>query len=117
MTDPDFWKNAFFEPHIKKSISNEIFENYRFSVFSKSRFFRGLWGGLMGSKPSMCWWMFYQFLDLKRPLFKRTLFIYYFEKTELMVTFRYKIPMFLLVGPFFKEGGGGLEIFGQKLKF
>ena len=30
---------------------------------------------------------------------------------------RYKIPMFSSVGPFFEEGGGGLENFGQKLKF
>ena len=34
-----------------------------------------------------------------------------------IITIRYEIPMFLLVGPFFEEGGGGLENFGQKLKF
>ena len=29
----------------------------------------------------------------------------------------YEIPTFSLVRPFFEEGGGGLENFGQKLKF
>ena len=34
-----------------------------------------------------------------------------------IITIRYKILTFLLVGPLFKEGIGGLENFGQKLKF
>ena len=37
------------------------------------------------------------------------------KKTNFILTIRYEIPTFLSVGPFFKEGGGGLENFGQKL--
>ena len=32
-----------------------------------------------------------------------------------IITIRYEIPTFLLIWPFFKEGGGGPENFGQKL--
>ena len=39
------------------------------------------------------------------------------KKLNFIFTIRYEIPTFLSVGPFFKEGGGGLENFGQKLKF
>ena len=40
------------------------------------------------------------------------------EKPNFIITIRYEIPTFSSVGPFFKEGGGGgLENFGQKLKF
>ena len=39
------------------------------------------------------------------------------KKTSFIITIRYKIPTFSSVGPFFKEEGGGLENFGQKLKF
>ena len=34
-----------------------------------------------------------------------------------IITIRYEIPTFSSVGPFFEEGGGDLENFGQKLKF
>ena len=40
-----------------------------------------------------------------------------FQKNQTTITIRYKILTFSLVEPFFKEGGGGLENFGQKLKF
>ena len=36
---------------------------------------------------------------------------------KFIITIRYKIPMFSSVGPFFEEGGGGPENFGQKLIF
>ena len=39
------------------------------------------------------------------------------KKPNFTVTIRDEIPMFLLVEPFFEEGGGGQENFGQKLKF
>ena len=39
------------------------------------------------------------------------------EKTNFIISNRSKIPTFSSVGPFFKEGGGGLENFGKKLKF
>ena len=40
------------------------------------------------------------------------------EKTELLITIRYKIPTFLSVGPFFKEGGEGLQkILGRSWNF
>ena len=39
------------------------------------------------------------------------------KKTNFTITLRYEIPTFLLIGPFSKRGGGGLENFGQKLKF
>ena len=39
------------------------------------------------------------------------------KKTNFIITIRYEIPTFSLVGPFFKEGGGGPENFGWKLKF
>ena len=38
-------------------------------------------------------------------------------KKQTLFTIRYEIPTFLSVGPFFEEGGGDLENFGQKLKF
>ena len=40
-----------------------------------------------------------------------------FEKPNFIITIRYEIPTFSSVGPFFEEGGGGLENFGQKLRF
>ena len=39
------------------------------------------------------------------------------KKPNFIITIRYEILMFSLVGPFFKEVGGGLENLGQKLKF
>ena len=39
------------------------------------------------------------------------------KKLKFIITIRYKIPLFLLVGPFSKRWGGGLENFGEKLKF
>ena len=39
------------------------------------------------------------------------------KKPNFIITIRYEIPTFLSVVLFFKEGGGGLENFGQKLKF
>ena len=39
------------------------------------------------------------------------------KKNNIIIAIRYKIMTFSSVGPFFKEGGGGLENFGQKLKF
>ena len=39
------------------------------------------------------------------------------KKLNFIITIRYEIPTFSSVGPFFEEGGGGLENFGQKLKF
>ena len=39
------------------------------------------------------------------------------KKPNFIITIRYEIPTFSSVGPFFEEGGGGLENFGQKLKF
>ena len=39
------------------------------------------------------------------------------KKLNFIITIRYEIPTFSLVGPFFKEGGGALENSGQKLKF
>ena len=39
------------------------------------------------------------------------------KKPNFIITIRYEIPTFSSVGPFFKEGGGGRENFGQKLKF
>ena len=39
------------------------------------------------------------------------------KKKNFIITNRYEIPTFPSVGPFFEEGGGGLENFGQKLKF
>ena len=39
------------------------------------------------------------------------------KKPNFIITIRYEILTFLSVGPFFKEGGGGLENFGQKLKY
>ena len=39
------------------------------------------------------------------------------KKPNFIITIRYEIPTFSLVGPFFEEGGGGLGNFGQKLKF
>ena len=42
----------------------------------------------------------------------------FFKKPNFIITIRYEILMFLSVGPFFEEGGGGgLENFGHKLKF
>ena len=38
-------------------------------------------------------------------------------KKQTLFTIRYEIPTFSSVGPFFEEGGGDLENFGQKLKF
>ena len=38
-------------------------------------------------------------------------------KKKTLFTIRYEIPTFSSVGPFFEEGGRGLENFGQKLKF
>ena len=38
------------------------------------------------------------------------------KKLNFIITIRYEIPTFSSVGPFFEEGGGGLENFGQKLK-
>ena len=38
------------------------------------------------------------------------------KKLNFIITIRYEIPTFLLVGPLFKEERGGLENFGQKLK-
>ena len=40
-----------------------------------------------------------------------------FWKKQTLFTIRYAIPTFSSVGPFFEEGGGDLENFGQKLKF
>ena len=39
------------------------------------------------------------------------------KKPNFIITIRYEIPTFTSVGPFFEEGGGGLENFGHKLKF
>ena len=39
------------------------------------------------------------------------------KKPNFRITIRYEIPTFSSVGPFFEEGGRGLENFGQKLKF
>ena len=39
------------------------------------------------------------------------------KKPNFIIIIRYKIPTFSSVGPFFEEGGGGPENFGQKLKF
>ena len=39
------------------------------------------------------------------------------KRPNLIITSRYKILTFLSVGPFFDDGGGGPENFGQKLKF
>ena len=39
------------------------------------------------------------------------------KKPNFIINIRYEILTFSSVGPFFEEGGGGLENFGQKLKF
>ena len=41
----------------------------------------------------------------------------FWKKTNFIITIRYEILTFSSVGPFFEEGGGGLENLGQKLKF
>ena len=39
------------------------------------------------------------------------------KNMNFIIAIRYEIPTFFSVRPFFKEGGRGLENFGQKLKF
>ena len=39
------------------------------------------------------------------------------KKLYFIITIRYEIPTFSSIGPFFDEGGGGLENFGKKLTF
>ena len=39
------------------------------------------------------------------------------KKPNFTITIRYEIPTFSSVEPFFEEGGGGPENFGQKLNF